>query len=401
MVFLLTTAVRHFDFCVEYGLSNSTENDVMMKKKWVGTMKYILCLGTMEFSNLIIVYLIQWIQLVFFRSRGGGCIFMKKQLFMVFVFVLIISVGMVGCQSAKTETTEDHSTVEKAIEKGKLALADGDYQKAKNNFDLALAEDKNSKEAKEWLALVKKIELLSLHLENKEINNAIKVIADIKGDKLYKAIRSQMEDFESKLATLKSSIEKIDNEIVALNQKLKEAAFDEVIAKGNALKSEPNITEEQLATIDSIIIEASTKKKNSIQYNTYTNTRYGFSIEYPTTFNMSPPPTNNDGREFTNGEATITAFGSHINVIEDNETIETYYDRELESISSPISYQRLGNDWYVLSYQEGNNTVYQKAIIGETIISTLIIRYPSSRQEYYGPMITRISDTFKGGQTEL
>ncbi|MFB5284952.1 hypothetical protein [Peribacillus sp. Hz7] len=73
----------------------------------------------------------------------------------------------------------------------------------------------------------------------------------------------------------------------------------------------------------------------------------------------------------------------------------------MEKIESSIVYKRLGSDWYVISYKDGSHMVYEKAIIGEDIISTVVITYPSSKQEYYGPMITRILRTFKGGQMEL
>ncbi|MFP3126814.1 hypothetical protein OH784_29935 [Ectobacillus funiculus] len=342
--------------------------------------------------------------------------------FLMFIFLAsIISIGLIGCQSTSKDESKSNSTVEKAIETGKLALADGDFVKAMSNFDLALVEDKENKEAKNWLRLAKKMNLLSNHLENKEIEKAEEILADIKADNLYQAIKSRIDGYESTLTALKSSIENIDNEIAAINQKLEEEAFDEVIEKGNNLKTEKNITENQLATINSIIEDATKKKEEkdkqveakkqeetsrqeqmkSFSYNTYTNTRFGFSVEYPTTFTQGPEPTNNDGREFYNEDSTIIASGSHINVLEDNETIETYYNRALENISNSIAYKRLGSDWYVISYKDGSNTVYEKAIIGEDIISRVVITYPSSKQGYYESMVTRISSTFKSGQSEL
>lgn len=132
-------------------------------------------------------------------------------------------------------------------------------------------------------------------------------------------------------------------------------------------------------------------------YTTYYNTRFGFSLEHPTTFIEDGIPENNDGRGFVNEEASIDAVGRHINMLQDNETIETYYNGELESIDSEIAYQRLGDDWYVISYSDGNNIVYKKGIIGENIISELTITYPVNKQDYYEPMVTRVADSFIGG----
>ncbi|GAA0433545.1 hypothetical protein GCM10008983_07710 [Lentibacillus halophilus] len=139
-------------------------------------------------------------------------------------------------------------------------------------------------------------------------------------------------------------------------------------------------------------------QSKSFSYESYTNSRFGFSVDYPTTFSKEDAPTNNDGREFTNNEASILAYGSHINVLEGNETIETYYNRAIESNPGSIAYQQVGSDWYVISFKEGNDTIYEKAIIEKDIISTLKITYPTSRQSYYKPMVTHISEGFEGAE---
>ena len=48
------------------------------------------------------------------------------------------------------------------------------------------------------------------------------------------------------------------------------------------------------------------KRSESFSYNTYKNDRYGFTVEYPTTFTKGEEPTNGDGRKFYNGDSTIT-----------------------------------------------------------------------------------------------
>lgn len=344
-----------------------------------------------------------------------------KRLFMP--FLIILTIGLIGCQQVGKEELENNLTVEKAMENGKLALADGDYAKSKSNFQLALAEEEDNKEAKDWLVVAEEMELLVTYIENKEVEKAEESIADIKENDRYESVKSRIEEYESTLIALKSSMEKIDDEIASLNQKLEEGAYDEVIENGNTLKADENITETQLAVLNDMIEDAKAKQKQgekekqseepnqkepstseqtgNFTYNTYTNSRFGFTVQYPTTFIQGPLPTNNDGRDFSNGEANILAYAGHINVLEDNEIIETYYNRALEAAPGSISYKQLGNDWYVISYKVGNDTVYEKAIIGESIISTVIITYPSSKQNYYEPMVTQIAKTFKGGQNEL
>lgn len=295
---------------------------------------------------------------------------MKRALLLMPFFIHLL-IGLIGCQQTIKNESAQNSTVEKAIENGKWVLADGDYAKSKSNFQLALAEDKDNREVKDWLNLAEKLEMLATHIENKEVEKAEEAIADIKKNGRYGAVKNQVEDYESTLTALKSSAEKMDDEVT---EQLEERNQSE------ALNPEPT---------------------GNFTYNTYTNPRFGFTVQYPSTFIQGPAPTNNDGRDFSNGEASILAYAGHINVLENNETIETYYNRALENAPGSISYKRLGSDWYVISYRAGTNTVYEKSIIGESIISTVIITYPSSKQDYYEPMVTYISKTLIGGQTEL
>jgi Tfp pilus assembly protein PilF len=97
---------------------------------------------------------------------------MQKRIIVLFLAAITIFVVLTGCGSTdKTSNTEeqasDASTASKALENGKLAFADGDYSKAKSNFELALSEDKENQEAKEWLPVVEDMELLSNFLTNK------------------------------------------------------------------------------------------------------------------------------------------------------------------------------------------------------------------------------------------
>ena len=143
------------------------------------------------------------------------------------------------------------------------------------------------------------------------------------------------------------------------------------------------------------------KGQKHFSYNTYTNDRYGFTVEYPTIFTKGEAPTNGDGRKFSNAESAIFAYAGHINIIEDNETIETYYYRALENAPSPIAFKGwkvIGTSFLIMT----EVTLFiKKGIIGEDIISTLIITYPSGKQAYYDPMVNRVAKSFKGGRTEI
>ena len=144
-------------------------------------------------------------------------------------------------------------------------------------------------------------------------------------------------------SNLKDQIEKI-------SKKLEEQQLDQPESK---VSQQVPIKEEVIKK------QPTSEQKNTFSYKTYTNTRFGFSIQYPTTFTEGPAPTNNDGRQFYNNDSSIVASGSH--TIEENETIETYYNQALEHAPGTVSYQRLGNDWHV--FDKDGRIRYMKKVL--------------------------------------
>ena len=139
------------------------------------------------------------------------------------------------------------------------------------------------------------------------------------------------------------------------------------------------------------------EQEEVVEYTTYQNGRFGFSVEYPTSFTMAPPPSNDDGRKFHNEEFSIVASGSFINILEQNETIETYYQQALANAPAPVTLQRLSDNGYTISYIDGSNIFYEKAIINDGVIVTLQMTYPSNQKKKYDGIVTRISNSFKAG----
>lgn len=134
-----------------------------------------------------------------------------------------------------------------------------------------------------------------------------------------------------------------------------------------------------------------------VTYQTYTNGRYGFTIQYPTGYTMDRPPSNDDGRKICNGDFSILAYGAHTNIISVGETIEDYYYEDLSTISGDIVYKKLTDKWYVISYNDNGNTVYKRLHFGDISHNIFIITYPTSEAEKYNPITSHISKTFISG----
>lgn len=110
---------------------------------------------------------------------------------------------------------------------------------------------------------------------------------------------------------------------------------------------------------------------------------------------MAPPPTNGDGVRFYSEDFEVTAYGNHTNIISENETIETYYNEDLNSIPVNIAYKRLTANWYVLSYEQNGLITYKKFFFGNEVANTIIMTYPASEQSKYGNSVTHIIESFR------
>ncbi|WP_042347984.1 hypothetical protein [Bacillus massiliigorillae] len=200
----------------------------------------------------------------------------------------------------------------------------------------------------------------------------------------------EFETAESKLDTLKNLIEPNSN----MSKKIDEVANLLIEKKDAAQVTAIKNTEQQ-----ETVTNTDSRRTDTDTYTSYRNTRFGFSFKYPSYLStMGEAPTNNDGRRFSNGELEITASAGHINLLEENETIQTYYNRALSDISAPIAYQKVSGNWYVVSYESNGIITYQKGIFANDAINTLVIKYPTNGKEKYDEVVTDVANSFLPGR---
>ena len=147
---------------------------------------------------------------------------MKRKLFLGVVCLILFSLVTAGCASTETESKEveqekDSSIVKEAIDQGKLALADGDFEKAKSNFNLALLEDSENVEAKQWIEIIEKYDQFISAVDKKEVDKAVKTLDELKNDDKYALIEGFTKEPEQNLNTLMEDIKELDLKIAALS----------------------------------------------------------------------------------------------------------------------------------------------------------------------------------------
>lgn len=135
------------------------------------------------------------------------------------------------------------------------------------------------------------------------------------------------------------------------------------------------------------------KVNQKVTYKVYGNGRFGFSIEYPSTFKVKLIPANDDGRIFASqdGKAELTVSGIN-NIL--NETPTSAYNSLLKEHKN-ASYKKRGGNWFVLSWIEGNKIVYEKQVVGTGSINTFVIKYPLNQNKYYDPIVAHLDASFK------
>ncbi|MEH6943134.1 hypothetical protein [Bacillus sp. JJ722] len=309
---------------------------------------------------------------------------------------------------------------DQSLEKGLELLKEQKYSEATTYFEDALKVKDDKKEAEKYIEQAKLINQTKNAINDEDYEQAssyikaIESMKDVKVDYVLSDLNDLKEQIDKGQQELgfKLELEKIrtliaDKEFESAESKLE--TLENLIGDDSDLSKKLKETadllnekkREQVAVATSPkqqpVNEPEEEKSETISYNTYTNERFGFTVKYPNFFTPGKAPANNDGREFSNGECSILAYGSNINIIEENETIQTYYNRALLDISGTISYQKVSDNWYVVSYLSNGNITYQKGIITDESINTLIITYPSSEKEKYDTIVSEVAKTFQTG----
>ena len=326
-------------------------------------------------------------------------------------------------------TACSNQTFDNAVEKGLEKLTAKDYSTAVSYFEIAL-EEKDSPEVLSYLEQAKLLNDANNSMNDEDYDNALRAILKIESlDGTLSVVKTNASDLKEQISKKQQNLV-YEDEFENIRSLIGEGKYDMAESKLETLKNvlagdseftsqldeltqflneskakQASQSKERQQKVQNPETDAKSKEstnsgqgqKDKFTYQTYTNTRFGFTVEYPTTFTIGQAPTNNDGRKFYDEEFTILAYGSHINTIEQNETIETYYNRALSDASGPIAYQNLKSNQYTISYTAGNDIVYEKAIINDGVIFTLNMTYPSSQKDKYDELVTRVAKTFTAG----
>ncbi|MBJ6610285.1 MAG: hypothetical protein JG718_08000 [Candidatus Thiothrix moscowensis] len=133
---------------------------------------------------------------------------------------------------------------------------------------------------------------------------------------------------------------------------------------------------------------------SAADYDTYCNERFGFCVDYPTSFGMKPPPENGDGREFYDHNGfQMTASGI-------NNVLDATVASEMKSRAQDfdrVTYRKQAKGWYALSGYKGEDILYVKSFVGQYSISTLYLQYPTALKSDYDATVNHMVKSFIPG----
>ncbi len=338
-----------------------------------------------------------------------------KPKFTILALVIVSLFLLVACSN---------NNYQESMDKGIQSLIEKDYHQAAIHFELALKEKEGDKDASSYFDQATQMKNALSAYKQKQYDSAL--------DSLHSVInhRNGLKTLQSEAKNLKERILSDQNVTTSFQNNLK-------LVKSLIAKESYNMAEEKIKLLQQDIdsnkiladytsevtklterVDAALHESKQVQqtvgsenennaasqetqqqtetftYRSYVNDRFGFSMQYPDGLTMDSPPTNGDGVRFYNAEFEVTAYGGHTNIVNNGQTIQTYYQEAINSISGPIAYQKLTDDWYVISYEENGQIFYNKFFFGQEIFNAFSISYPASTEEKYSPVTTHIAKTF-------
>ena len=125
---------------------------------------------------------------------------------------------------------------------------------------------------------------------------------------------------------------------------------------------------------------------------TYTNDMHPYSMSIPNRFEMEDTPSGS-GARYKDPETgfVISLFGfANVN----DETVSEVFAHENTSGKTDL-YTAADDDWYVISWREGDTIIYEKTIVADSTIATAHLEYSTANRDMGSKIIDTLLPTFQ------
>jgi len=136
-------------------------------------------------------------------------------------------------------------------------------------------------------------------------------------------------------------------------------------------------------------------------YQTYTNRRFGYTVQIPANFTPGDPPANGDGLEFSSPDrsASVSLAGEH-NAL--NQTVDNEYAQAQQIYSQDgtlVTYKVLHGNVFTISGLSGSrqNIFYDEVFVGPRSIIRMEWHYPAAQKTNLDAAVQHAVATFVPG----
>lgn len=136
--------------------------------------------------------------------------------------------------------------------------------------------------------------------------------------------------------------------------------------------------------------ETTATNNSDITFNSYQNSRFNYTITYPSFLTQSQESENGDGCEFYMDDNTYLVVSGAYNAL-DESIVSRYYKCK----SKPVTYSMQKDNWFVISnYTSNGNIFYTKTVLQNGVFFTATFYYPAKDKDKYNPVIKKIFTNF-------
>jgi hypothetical protein len=150
------------------------------------------------------------------------------------------------------------------------------------------------------------------------------------------------------------------------------------------------------------------------RYYVYHNGRFGFSINYPSTFRLSELPTNGDGIGFIppDGAGDFRAYAGLNGFDQRGEQLFQDTSNDIIRSGGTVTYTTLTASGFIVSGVVGSTVRYERVILSDAhgrpvsptapsaavaVINSFRAEYPTSRKQEYDPIVSAMSRSLRPG----
>ena len=136
--------------------------------------------------------------------------------------------------------------------------------------------------------------------------------------------------------------------------------------------------------------ETTATNNSDITFNSYQNSRFNYTITYPSFLNKRQESENGDGCKFYMDDNTYLIVSGMYNALD-----ESIISRYNEYKSKSVTYSIQKDNWFVISdYTSNGNIFYTKTVLQNGVFFTATFYYPAKDKDKYNSVIKKIFTNF-------